>query len=112
MIKTAKVLSVILPITIFLDGPTVRGMRQSLLEGFNTIYLLNLHGSSRKTEAVRMAQRDENVFDISQGVRLLLCVKERDNPVQAKVYSADMWASREEKYNILSNSDVQGTKVV
>ena len=94
----------------FLDGPTVRGMRQSLLEGFNTIYLLNLHGSSRKTETVRMAQRDENVFDISQGVCLLLCVKERDNPVQAKVYYADMWGSREEKYNILSNTDVQGTE--
>ena len=75
----------------FLDGSTVRGMRQSLLEGFNTIYLLNLHGSTRKTEAVPTAQRDENVFDISPGVCIVLCVKERDNPAQAKVYYADMW---------------------
>ena len=94
----------------FLDGPTVRGMRQSLLEGFNTIYLINLHGSSRKTEAVPTAQRDENVFDISQGVCILLCVKERDNPAQAKVYYADMWGSREEKYDILSDTDVQVTE--
>ena len=94
----------------FLDGPTVRGMRQSLLEGFNAIYLLNLHGSSRKTEAVPTAQRDENVFDISQGVCILLCVKERDNPAQAKVYYADMWGSREKKYNTLSEMDVQSTE--
>ena len=91
----------------FLDGSTVRGMRQSLLEGFNTIYLLNLHGSSRKTEAVPMAQRDENVFDISQGVCIVLCVKERDNPTQAKVHYADMWGSREDKYNTLSETEIQ-----
>ena len=94
----------------FLDAPTVRGMRQSLLEGFNAIYLLNLHGSNRKTEAVPTAQRDENVFDISQGVCILLCVKERDNPAQAKVYYADMWGSREDKYNILSETDFRSTK--
>ena len=94
----------------FLDGSTVRGMRQSLLEGFNAIYLFNLHGSSRKTEAVPTAQKDENVFDISQGVCIVLCVKERDNPTQAKVYYADMWGSREEKYDILSDTDVQVTE--
>jgi len=94
----------------FLDGSTVRGMRQSLLEGFNAIYLFNLHGSSRKTESVPTAQRDENVFDISQGVCIVLCVKERDNPTQAKVYYADMWGSREDKYNILSGTEIQSTK--
>ncbi|MXV82282.1 N-6 DNA methylase [Candidatus Poribacteria bacterium] len=93
----------------FLDAPTVRGMRQSLLEGFNTIYLLNLHGSNRRTEAVPEAERDENVFDISQGVCILLCVKESDNPAPAKVYYADMWGSREEKYNALSEADVKST---
>ena len=36
----------------FLDGPTTRGMRKSLLDSFNAIYLLNLHGSNRKREAV------------------------------------------------------------
>ena len=94
----------------FLDAPTVRGMRQSLLDSFNAIYLLNLHGSNRRTEAVPTAQRDENVFDISQGVCILLCVKERDNSAPAKVYYADMWGSREERYNLLSETDVQSTK--
>ena len=93
----------------FLDGPTFRGMRQSLLNSFNTIYLLNLHGSSRITETTPTTQRDENVFDISQGVCILLCVKKRDNPKQVKVYYADMWGSRDEKYNILSDTDIQTT---
>ena len=94
----------------FLDGPTFRGMRSSILNSFNTIYLFNLHGSSRITEIVPEAEKDENVFDISQGVCLLLCVKECDNPAQAKVYYADMWGSREEKYNILSETDIQSTE--
>ena len=94
----------------FLDGPTFRGMRQSLLDSFNTIYLLNLHGSNRRTEAAATVQRDENVFDILQGVSILLCVKERKNLTSAKVYYADMWGSREEKYNTLSETDVQSTE--
>ena len=91
----------------FLDGPTFRGMRQSLLESFNTIYLLNLHGSNRVTEVVPEAENDENVFDILQGVSVLLCVKERDNSVPAKVYYTDMWGAREDKYRVLSDTDVQ-----
>ena len=94
----------------FLDAPTARGMRQSLLESFNAIYLLNLHGSSRRREAVPTAQRDENVFDIIQGVSIILCVKRRDNPTLAEVYYADMWGSREERYNMLSETDVQTTE--
>ena len=94
----------------FLDGPIFRGMRKSLLDNFNTIYLLNLHGSNRKTEAVPMGQRDENVFDILQGVCILLCVKQHDSSSPAKVYYADMWGSRDEKYNMLSETDIRSTE--
>ncbi len=94
----------------FLDGPTFRGMRQNLLGSFNAIYLLNLHGSSRVTEVVPEAENDENVFDISQGVSILLCVKKRDNSSPAKVYYADMWGLRGEKYKALSKTDVQNTE--
>ena len=93
----------------FLDGSTSRGMRQSLLTSFNAIYFLNLHGSGRITETIPTAERDENVFDIIQGVSVLLCVKYRDSPTPAKVYYADLWGSREEKYKILSETDVQTT---
>ncbi len=94
----------------FLDAPTARGMRQSLLDSFNTIYVLNLHGSSRKQEAVPEGQRDENVFDIIQGVSILLCIKERDNSALARVYYDDMWGSREEKYQKLLETNVQSTE--
>ncbi len=94
----------------FLDGPTFRGMRQSLLNSFNTIYLLNLHGSNRVTEVVPEAENDENVFDILQGISILLCVKEPDNSASAQVYYADMWGSREEKYSMLLRTDVQSTE--
>lgn len=86
-----------------------RGMRKSLLDSFNTIYLFNLHGSNRRTEAVPEGERDENVFDISQGVCILLCVKESDNHTPAKIYYADLWGSRERKYNTLSETNVQST---
>ena len=94
----------------FLDAATARGMRQSLLESFNAIYLLNLHGSNRRTEAIPLTEQDENVFDIMQGVSIVLCVKHRDNLTMAKVYYADMWGSREAKYNTLSENDVQTTE--
>ena len=94
----------------FLDAPTARGMRQSLLNSFNTIYVLNLHGSNRRIEAVPTGQRDENVFYIKQGVCILLCVKKRDNSFPAKVHYADMWGSREEKYSMLLATDVRSTE--
>ena len=94
----------------FLDGPIFRGMRQSLLTSFNAIYLLNLHGSIRRMEAVPEGAKNENVFDISQGVCILFCVRERDNPAPAKVYYADMWGAREEKYRNLSENDVHSTE--
>lgn len=93
----------------FLDGPIFRGMRKSLMDSFNAIYLLNLHGSSRRKETIPKTEKDENVFDIVQGVSILLCVKQRDNPTSSKVYYADMWGSREEKYRKLLETDLQTT---
>ena len=94
----------------FINGPTFRGMRKSLLESFNTIYILNLHGSARIQEIVPGGETDENVFDIIQGVCILLCVKEQDNPEAAKVYYADIWGRRDEKYKILSETGVESTE--
>ena len=94
----------------FLDGLTFHGMRRSLLDSFNVIYLLNLHGSNRRTEATSARERDENVFDILQGVSILLCAKQRDNSAPAKVYYADVWGSRGEKYRILSETDLKKTE--
>ncbi len=94
----------------FLDGILFRGMRRSLMQSFNVIYHLNLHGNSRVGEDIPEGQSDENVFDIQQGVSILLCAKERNNPAPAKVYYADVWGNREEKYRALSELDVQSTE--
>ena len=93
----------------FLEGPIFRGMRQSLLKSFSEIYLLNLHGSTRKAEAVPDGKKDENVFNIQQGIAILLCVKKPDNVAETIVRYADLWGTREEKYRILSENDVQTT---
>ena len=50
-------------------------MRQSLTETFDDIYVLNLHGNSKKKERAPDGSKDENVFDIQQGVAICLMVK-------------------------------------
>ena len=91
----------------FLRGVTFRRMRQSLMKSFNAIYCFNLHGGSRIGETAPETETDENVFDIKQGVTILLCVKEPNNPSPAKIYYDDLWGLREEKYNALSETDVE-----
>ncbi len=93
----------------FLNSLTFRGMRQSLLNSFNAIYLLNLHGSIITEEFVPDGTEDQNVFDIEVGVAILLCVKNRTTPIPAKLYYADLWGNREEKYKKLLETDVQKT---
>ena len=61
----------------YLDNPTFRGMRQSLMHSFNKIYLLDLHGNSLKKEKCPDGSKDMNVFDIQQGVAIALCIRKR-----------------------------------
>ena len=94
----------------FLEGATFRRMRRFLMQSFNIIYCLNLHGNSRFGETVPMGESDENVFDIQQGTVILLCVKKEDNDSLAKLYYADVWGTREKKNKILLNTDVHSTE--
>ena len=59
----------------YLDNPTFRGMRQSLMKTFDDIYLLDLHGNSKKKEKAPDGGPDKNVFDIQQGVAIALMIK-------------------------------------
>lgn len=59
----------------YLDNPTFRGMRQSLMQTFDKIYIYDLHGNSKKKERTPDDGPDENVFDIQQGVAICLMVK-------------------------------------
>ena len=63
----------------YLDNPTFRGMRHSLLQSFDDIYILDLHGNRKKQEQAPDGSKDENVFDIQQGVAISIFVKCRDS---------------------------------
>jgi len=84
----------------YLDNPTFRGMRQSLMNTFNEIYLLDLHGNALKKETTPEGGKDENVFDIRQGVSIAILIKER-NKKGSKIYHTDLFGLRSEKYNWL-----------
>jgi len=64
----------------YLDNPTFRGMRQQLMQTFSEIYLLNLHGNAKKKEVCPDGSKDENVFDIQQGVAIGIFVKSGAQP--------------------------------
>jgi len=94
----------------FLDNITFRGMRYRLLKSFDTIYFLNLHGDAKKMLTVTDADgnkiKDENVFDIQQGVSINIFVKTRPHYEKdhlATVYHFDLYGTRSGKYNFLSS---------
>jgi type I restriction-modification system DNA methylase subunit len=90
----------------FIDGITHRQMRKSLLETFSDIYILDLHGSSKKKEKSPDGSKDENIFDIQQGVSINIFVKEKGKEGLATVHHAELWGSREHKYNVLHSSEI------
>jgi predicted helicase len=90
----------------YLDNPTFRGMRQSLMNTFTDIYILNLHGNAKKKEVAPDGGKDENIFDIQQGVAIGIFVKEPDKNGPAKVHYTDSWGLREGKYLALLESDI------
>ena len=92
----------------YLDNPTFRGMRQSLMTTFDYIYLLDLHGNSKKKEKCPDGSKDENVFDIQQGVAIILAVKKKG--LKQRIMHRDDWGLREIKYEWLKNNDVKSTK--
>ncbi len=81
----------------YLDNPTFRGMRQSLMNSFDDIYILDLHGNAKKKETAPDGSKDENVFDIQQGVAIGIFVKRLDGDPdkRARVHHADCWGLRE-----------------
>jgi len=93
----------------YLDNPTFRGMRRALMNTFTHIYILNLHGSAKKRETAPDGSRDENVFDIQQGVAVGIFVKQANHGKPAEVYYADIWGTRERKYVSLLESDLEDT---
>lgn len=93
----------------YLDSTIFRGMRQSLMETFDELYLLDLHGNTLKKEKCSDGSKDENVFDIKQGVAIVLMVK-YPAPQVKKIYKADLQGLREFKYKWLDNNTIASVK--
>lgn len=90
----------------YLDNPTFRGMRWNLLKTFDKIYTLDLHGNAKKKETCPDGSKDENVFDIMQGVSINLFVKtgKKAKDELGKVYHSDLYGLRQQKYDFLDRS--------
>ncbi len=88
----------------YLDNPTFRGMRQSLMKTFDEIYILDLHGNSLKKETTPEGGKDENVFDIRQGVAIVLFIKNKKGK-KPTVFQIDKYGLRDEKYEWLAQED-------
>ncbi|MFX1254078.1 MAG: type ISP restriction/modification enzyme [Promethearchaeota archaeon] len=97
----------------FIDALTHRRMRESLLKSFDELYVLDLHGNVMKQERAPGGRKDENIFDIQQGVTISIFVKSKMDG-SAKVYHNDIWGHREQKYAqlLMSRIDrIQWTEV-
>lgn len=92
----------------FLDGVIHRQMRKHLMQTFDKIYVLDLHGNAKKKETAPDGSKDENVFNIQQGVSINIFVKrgkkKPDEP--AKVYHTELFGEREKKYEYLNGNDL------
>ncbi|MGJ0607699.1 type ISP restriction/modification enzyme [Cylindrospermopsis raciborskii] len=91
----------------FLDNPTFRGMRQHLIDSFNGIYIYDLHGNSKKKETDMDGGKDENVFDIQQGVSITLALKVENECINNH---AHLYGLRDYKYNTLTENTVNTTR--
>ena len=91
----------------YLDNPTFRGMRHSLLATFNEIYILDLHGGSSKKEECPDGSKDVNVFDIRQGTAIAIFIKKKEKEEECKVYHFEIWGLKEKKYDWLSENDIK-----
>ena len=95
----------------FIDGITHRQMRKHLLETFNDIYILDLHGNSKKKEKSPDDGKDENVFNIQQGVSINIFVrKEEKKEGLATVHHAELYGERGSKFEALTKNDISTIK--
>ncbi|MBA4348527.1 MAG: DNA methyltransferase, partial [Thermodesulfovibrio sp.] len=94
----------------YLSGLIHRGMRKSLMESFNEIRILNLHGNSRIGEKCHDGSKDENVFDIQQGVSIAIFVKDKKHKGLGRVFYQDVYGLHEKKYSYLNKYDITSTK--
>lgn len=85
----------------FIDGITHRQMRKHLLETFDDIYVLDLHGDAKR-------DTDKNVFDIQQGVSINIFIRrEGKEEGLGNVYHADLYGKRKYKFEELNKNSLR-----
>lgn len=96
----------------YIDGVIHRQMRKHLLETFNKIYVLDLHGNTKKKEVAPDGSKDENVFDIQQGVGIILAVKyAKKTEEPSKILHSEIFGTREHKFQELNNNSQKFLKI-
>ena len=93
----------------YLDSPTFNGVRQHLLDAFSDIYILDLHGSARRREASGRTGRDQNVFEISEGVAIGLFVRRTGATGRGRVQYAEVWDELQPKLDWLDSHSIDTT---
>ncbi|MFZ4797290.1 MAG: type ISP restriction/modification enzyme [Bacteroidia bacterium] len=93
----------------FIDGIIHRQMRKHLLESFDKIYILDLHGNAKKKEVCPDGSVDQNVFDIMQGVSINIFVKtgKKSKSELGKLLHFDLQGKREFKYDFLKEGSLK-----
>lgn len=93
----------------FIDGLIHRQMRKHLLESFDSIYVLDLHGNAKKKEVALDGSTDQNVFDIMQGVSINVFVKtgKKKDGELAQVKHFDLQGKRNFKYDFLTENSLK-----
>ena len=87
----------------YLDNPTLRGLRRSLTNTLPKLWILDLHGNTRRKERCPLPEPDRNVFEIQQGVAILIGGRSSSAP-QESINWGELWGSREAKYDALLSS--------
>jgi predicted helicase len=92
----------------YLDNPTFRGMRYHLMQTFDDLYVFDLHGNANRKETTPSGEVDKNIFDIKQGVAILLAVKKAGKGKKlAGVFRSDLQGTREEKFSFLHGNSLE-----
>ena len=91
----------------FIDGIIHRQMRKELMKTFDKIYILNLHGNTRKKETAPDGSKDENVFDIMQGVSINIFYRSsKKSQDECRIFYHEIYGTREEKYAYLNSHNI------
>ncbi|MDJ0578497.1 N-6 DNA methylase [Crocosphaera sp.] len=110
----------------YINGLIHRGMREELLKSFDSLYIIDLHGNSLLKETTPEGEVDQNVFDIQQGVAILIAISKKSHPdyfstvykkrdddkLYGDIFYYDLWGKREDKYKFLDEMNINNIEWV